>query len=47
MLKYKLREDRHPRHAAEVRENVVPGTLFFLYQLISDYNKFRLATIRL
>jgi hypothetical protein len=30
MLDRKLREDRHPRHPAEVRENLVPGTFFFL-----------------
>jgi len=30
MLARKLREDRHPRHAAEVRENLVPCTCSFL-----------------
>ena len=30
MLHRNLREDRHPRHAAEVRENLVPHTFSFL-----------------
>ena len=30
MFNRNLREDRHPRHAAEVRENIVPGTSFLL-----------------
>ena len=34
MLDRKLRVDRHPHHAAEVRENlVVPGTFSFLSML--------------
>jgi hypothetical protein len=32
MLDRKLRKDRHP---AEVRENVVPGTFFFLSVLVN------------
>jgi hypothetical protein len=30
MLARNLREDRHPRHAGEVRENLVPRTSFLL-----------------
>ena len=30
MLDRKLRVDRHPHHAADVRENLVPGTFSFL-----------------
>jgi hypothetical protein len=30
MLTHKLRQDRHPGHAAEVRENIVPRTSFCL-----------------
>src|SRR5271170_6022042 len=30
MLERKLREDRHPRHATEVRENLVPRKSFYL-----------------
>ncbi len=37
MLSRNLRADRHPRHAAEVRENLVPSTSFCFCQLISDY----------
>jgi hypothetical protein len=30
MLSRNLRQDRHPSHAAEVRENIVPSTFNFL-----------------
>lgn len=41
MLERKLRENRHPRHAAEVRENIVPRTFSFLSALVdSDLTKF-------
>lgn len=30
MLARNLREDRHPRHASEVRENLIPRTSFLL-----------------
>jgi hypothetical protein len=30
MLQRNLREDRHPTHAAEVRENIVPRRSFLL-----------------
>ena len=33
MLARNLREDRHPAHAAEVHENVVPGMFSFLSML--------------
>lgn len=37
MLCCNLREDRYPSHAAEVRENLVPGTIpFFPRGLISN-----------
>lgn len=48
MLDRNLREDRHPRHAAEVRENIVPSMLSFLSVLAdSDYTKFTLDSIEL
>jgi len=30
MVAWNLRENRHPTHAAKVRENVLPGTFSFL-----------------
>jgi hypothetical protein len=33
MVDRKLREDRHPRHPATVRENIVPSTFFFFFFL--------------
>jgi len=33
MLKRKLRVDRHPNHAAEVRENLLPRTSCLLFLL--------------
>ena len=37
MLSRKLRQDRHPRHAAEVRENLVPGMLLVPLTLKFDH----------
>jgi hypothetical protein len=33
MLARNLRQDRHPTHAAEVRENLVPRTSLFLFHI--------------
>jgi hypothetical protein len=33
MLTRNLRKNRHPTHAAEVRENIVPRTSFFLFHI--------------
>jgi hypothetical protein len=35
MLDRKLRKERHPKHAAEVRENIVPRAFFFLSVLVN------------
>jgi hypothetical protein len=35
MLECKLHKDQHPRHAVEVRENLVPSTVFFLFVLVN------------
>ena len=33
MLTRNLRQDRHPTHAAEVQENLVPRTSFFFFHI--------------
>jgi len=39
MLDHKLRQDRHPKHASEVRESILPRTLFLLGQVESNHHK--------